>query len=237
MKRIVEEEPAVVILTGPFVDVRNDIVKSGDITFTFENVDHSFDYEEFFEWLIQRIESSLKSLEKTKVYILPSTHDAHHPYPIPQPPYQYQSKSKIARMLSNPSQLIIRSDVRVSVISGDFLIDMTKSSFSRVPQGGSKLGLPLKETLNQRFIDRNSLINRLMYPVYPSSTMLDTTLYDKMTYDEIPNLVLYNSILGSTIKVTWIHSCNGLGRKRYNLCESWIYFQARFWRNLCKDNN
>lgn len=127
------------------------MVKSGNISFKFNNnEEYCFEYEEFFDWLMQRIETELKDYDNIKVYIVPSTQDAHHPYPIPQPPYAFQSKNKIARMISNPAQLTIRSDVRVSVVSGDFLIDMTKNSYSRVPQGGSKLGLPLKETLNQR---------------------------------------------------------------------------------------
>jgi len=40
-----------------------------------------------------------------------------------------------------------------------------------------------------------------MYPVYPASIMLDTNNYDKMEFDEIPNIVIYTSVLASNIKV------------------------------------
>jgi hypothetical protein len=55
MERIIEEEPNIVFLTGPFLDVRNELVKSGDISVNNMGEMFPLEYEEAFEKIIELI--------------------------------------------------------------------------------------------------------------------------------------------------------------------------------------
>lgn len=94
--KALESQPDVLILTGPFVDVSQDILKSGDIQLkSYENDEvvgmHSATYEMvFIECVIRDCIASMylnNDRLATHIILVPSLHDAHHEFVFPQPPF------------------------------------------------------------------------------------------------------------------------------------------------------
>jgi len=81
-------------MTGPFLDIKNECIKSGEIIVNSDGVPSYMDYDQTFEEMMKLIEIETRNLEDTIIYIIPSLNDAHHPYPYPQPEYEYTPKSK-----------------------------------------------------------------------------------------------------------------------------------------------
>jgi len=95
MHVVLEESPNVVILMGPFVDVRQEAVKSGRVTFDDggEEQETVVDYEAFFSHRISGvIEEVFESLDekklKTEFVLVPALEDAVAKFVYPQPPLQ-----------------------------------------------------------------------------------------------------------------------------------------------------
>lgn len=94
-----QSKPDVLILIGPFVDITQPILASGEIMLTNENDDatesqHSASYEMVF--IEKVVRDGFKRLFNTEadygglpthIVIVPSLNDAHHEYVFPQPPF------------------------------------------------------------------------------------------------------------------------------------------------------
>ena len=94
--KALETQPDVLILTGPFVDVSQKILESGDIQLkSYENDEvvgtHSATYEMvFIECVIRDCIASMylnNDRLATHIILVPSLYDAHHEFVFPQPPF------------------------------------------------------------------------------------------------------------------------------------------------------
>jgi DNA polymerase alpha/epsilon subunit B len=92
LAEIVMMKPDVVILTGPFVDITQPILQSGDVqVFSEEEGLHNASYEMVFIEKINR--DGLGKLYNTDdrlathIVLVPSLLDAHHEFVFPQPPF------------------------------------------------------------------------------------------------------------------------------------------------------
>ena len=92
LSEIVMMKPDVVILTGPFVDITQPILQSGEVeVFSEEEGLHQASYEMVFIEKINR--DGLGKLYNTDdrlaahIVLVPSLLDAHHEFVFPQPPF------------------------------------------------------------------------------------------------------------------------------------------------------
>ena len=99
LREVIQKKPDVLILLGPFVDISQPIISSGDVVLVDTNDDnvevarHAASYEMVF---IERIitgglqllfDSEDHGNLPTKIILVPSLLDAHHEFVFPQPPF------------------------------------------------------------------------------------------------------------------------------------------------------
>ena len=91
LETVRRDKPHTLILMGPFLDVANQAIESGDISFknpTSQTI-HFMDYDELFHTLLSYVQSELEADKlSTKVVLVPSHKEVHHPYPMPCPPFK-----------------------------------------------------------------------------------------------------------------------------------------------------
>jgi DNA polymerase alpha subunit B len=91
MNSVTAERPDVVILTGPFVDMDNTLVRSGQTTLQFQDGEEILvPYEAFFAnkvaALIEEVFATVEDLQ-TQFVLVPSLEDATADWVYPQPPF------------------------------------------------------------------------------------------------------------------------------------------------------
>ncbi|GBM51226.1 DNA polymerase alpha subunit B [Araneus ventricosus] len=145
MKYVKTHMPHVVILIGPFVDVKNDFIENGDLNET---------YDDIFKRLVLEILKNIESLS-TKVVLVPSTRDAHHDFVYPTPPYSVDHATKRLYLASDPCILNIEG-VIFAITSTDILFHLGKEEIS-YPQQPDRFGRLCKHLLTQKHF----------YPLYP----------------------------------------------------------------------
>lgn len=99
MRRVLGTKPDVVILVGPFVDISQPLLESGDIVLEDMDEDdnvigsHAASYETVFvekiarDMFIKLFQSDEDGRLPTQFILVPSLLDAHHDFVFPQPPY------------------------------------------------------------------------------------------------------------------------------------------------------
>ncbi|EAK89315.1 DNA dependent DNA polymerase alpha subunit, inactive calcineurin like phosphatase subunit [Cryptosporidium parvum Iowa II] len=181
------EKPHVLILLGPFIDVRNESIKKGDL---FDFGSNTFiTFEDLFRRNIYNsIESFARKNEKVKIYIIPSEYDAAHPFPIPQPglkesffPNTSNESLTFCRnihFLSNPCELYI-NDIKISITSSDIVTPIINSCITR---SGN---LPIEVVLSQ------FLYQRTLYPCFPVQHPINPKLLQKLALSgELPHIII-----------------------------------------------
>lgn len=145
MKYVKINNPHVLILLGPFVDMKNQKIQNDELTETFD---------EIFQDLISKVISHIDNLN-TKVIIVPSTKDAHH-FPVyPTPPYKAKHATKRLYFASDPCILNIEG-ILFGLTSTDILFHLGKEEIS-YPQLPDRLGR----------LCRHILLQKNFYPLYP----------------------------------------------------------------------
>ena len=91
MEKVRETKPDVVILTGPFVDMRHKSISAGQATVKYENgVDVTVSYEVFFTTQISQLLEELYEDDdsvQTQIVLVPSLEDANAEWVYPQAPF------------------------------------------------------------------------------------------------------------------------------------------------------
>lgn len=99
LENVLMKKPDVLILVGPFVDISQPLLASGDVELTVEEEDgsaysHSASYEAVFvkKIVTEGLAEFFKAEEDfgtnpTQVVLVPSLLDAHHEFVFPQPPF------------------------------------------------------------------------------------------------------------------------------------------------------
>ncbi|GFN97156.1 DNA polymerase alpha subunit b [Plakobranchus ocellatus] len=165
VKIITRDKPDLCVLMGPFVDIKNDVINTGDVEDT---------YEDMFTRQMEEIGRATQGLG-SKVVIVSSSRDAHSCYSVyPQPEYSLSthlsdgSKKPAAQIectkdlmfVSDPATLVVNGVV-VGLTSTDILMHLTKSEISL---GAQTSGLDRMGRLAQHILHQQSY-----YPLYPPS--------------------------------------------------------------------
>ncbi|KAH8584613.1 DNA dependent DNA polymerase alpha subunit [Cryptosporidium sp. chipmunk genotype I] len=181
------EKPHVLILLGPFIDVRNESIKKGDL-FDFDSNTFITFEDLFHKNIYSLIESFARKNEKVKIYIIPSEYDAAHPFPIPQPGLKESFFSNISNeslklcrnihFLSNPCELYI-NDIKISITSSDIVTPIINSCITK---SGN---LPIEVVLSQ------FLYQRTLYPCFPVQHPINPKLLQKLALSgELPHIII-----------------------------------------------
>ncbi|GFT28239.1 DNA polymerase alpha subunit B [Nephila pilipes] len=145
MKYVKTYMPHVVILIGPLVDMKNDLVENGDLNESYNGI---------FQRLVLEILKHIEDLS-TKVILVPSIRDAHHDFIYPTPPYSVDHSTKRLYLASDPCILNIEG-VLFAITSTDILFHLGKEEIS-FPQQPDRLGR----------LCRHILAQKNFYPLYP----------------------------------------------------------------------
>ncbi|XP_048732444.1 DNA polymerase alpha subunit B-like [Ostrea edulis] len=171
VKFIRKDKPDIVILIGPFVDVKNDLIESGKCTSSFD---------EIFRTKLGEISSEASSAG-CHVIVLPSYRDVHHDYVYPQPPFFHQSQTKNeypnVRFMPDPCVVNI-NNVIFGITSADIMFQLGAEEISFNPPGASDRMARLAEHL---------LTQQNFYPLYPSpeDVNIDYEVFD--LYSRMPS--------------------------------------------------
>ena len=147
MKVIQLEDPDVVIMLGPFVDIKHPLIQTGKIDFTFD---------ELFLFICNKVTSTVKNL-KTEIVFVPSQRDVCHDIVYPQPPFKEEPTKRIT-MMSDPSTIMI-NDVSIGMTSTDILFHLGAEEVSSFTVKTDRLGRIADHLLRQQ----------CYYPLYPTS--------------------------------------------------------------------
>jgi len=152
IKKLQRDPPDVAVLIGPFVDIKNPEIESGQLNVT---------YEAFFERTIEQLRVAVSKLP-TQLVIIPSQRDAHHEPVYPQPPFMPSTTAENDKIhfASDPCMLKIAGLV-FGITSTDILFHIGLQEISIGPQvsGNDRLGRLAQHLLNQHSF----------YPLYPPS--------------------------------------------------------------------
>ena len=182
LERINAMEPHVAILLGPFLDVRNKKVESGDVQTT---------YDDEFERIMNGLQTSIN--ESIQVVIVPSWRDVHHQAVYPTGPFQ-RPKNCPARFhfTADPCRLDI-SGVSGALTSTDILLHLGKEEIALAPQGSDRMGRLASHILGQQSF----------YPLYPPAEEMSIDLQRWADYcylNSTPHILILPSDLRHFVK-------------------------------------
>lgn len=139
----------VLILLGPFVDSNNDLIASGNMQYTFE---------ELLQKMFDQLSSQLKDTN-IQVFLQPSLKDITQEPVYPIHPYnasqQFMKQNPNFHFVPEPSTIKI-NDIEIAVTSTDVIKDLTMMSVSKT-SSSDKISRNFAHMLRQRSF----------YPVYP----------------------------------------------------------------------
>jgi len=147
MEIIQKEKPDVLIMLGPFVDIKHPLIQTGKIDFTFD---------ELFLFICNMVTTTVKGL-KTEVIFVPSQRDVCHDCIYPQPPFKDDPTQRI-KMMPDPCTIMI-NDVSIGLTSTDILFHLGAEEVSSFIVRTDRLGRLADHLLKQQ----------CYYPLYPTS--------------------------------------------------------------------
>jgi len=176
MDVVKEKKPSVVLLLGPFVDLKNSAMCNGN---------ESFD----IQWcnMLSLMSKEIGELE-TQLILVPSSRDAIG-YPVyPQPPFPASSLyTPNMKCVTDPCILNI-SGVQVALTSSDILFHLGKEEISFPPRSGDRMS-----RLSSHLLQQGS-----MYPLYPPNEEMNID-YERMELhcllEKAPHLLILPSDL------------------------------------------
>lgn len=174
-----ENAPDVLILTGPFVDCRQE-----------QNQSLQESYDEVFEEIISRF-LEFRQKFKTTLILIPSSRDLHHDFVFPQNPFYNKSKTfEGVLMFPNPCFLNI-GDFSLAITSEDVLFDMNIDYKYK----GSKTRM---DSICNTLLEQASF-----YPIWPpffpesgNYIPLDLTFEGRLAFPHSPDLLVLPSDVG-----------------------------------------
>jgi len=156
------DRPHTLVLLGPFMDVNNQDIKSGDICFSDPKSGSTvfMDFDDLFTQIMTYIKTFFTQNKlTTKLVIVPSAREINHLHPLPQPAYaaNLMPKDFEVTLLGNPQTFRV-NDITVGVLNADIVKDLCLSMVAKdikVP----KIDVALQSVLEQR----------TFYPCYPGN--------------------------------------------------------------------
>ncbi|XP_057655272.1 DNA polymerase alpha subunit B [Diorhabda carinulata] len=185
LKYVLEHEPHVLILLGPFLDSTHEGILTGQLTQTFDS---------FFEELIENLMISLQHLD-TRVVIVSNLKDAHHHPVYPTPPYRTRENYNKLTFVSDPAVIEIDGLV-MAITTADILFHMSNYELHYDKESVIKSGR--MERLISHLLSQKNL-----YPLYPPRKELnvDHVLLEQFgTLKNKPHILVLPSNLKNFIK-------------------------------------
>ncbi|XP_054011711.1 DNA polymerase alpha subunit B isoform X1 [Hylaeus anthracinus] len=198
MERVVDEEPNILILIGPFIEYTHSEIKKCTLKDTFQ---------EFFDKILSRVMQCLQG-RSTRVVVVSSNRDAHHDPVYPTPEFTiYTNKigSNTANLCSMPDPCIINVEgLQIGITSVDTLRHLGQQEISNTP-GMDRLGRLADHVLSQT----------TFYPLYPpfSGLNFDTTLWQNYAcFEQQPHIIILPSDVRYYCKI--VNECLVLNPER-----------------------
>ncbi|XP_015584966.1 DNA polymerase alpha subunit B [Cephus cinctus] len=198
MKQVVQNEPHLLILIGPFIEFTHPEIEKGTIADTFQ---------ELFEQLVSKMMTQLQGT-CTQVVLIPSNRDAHHDpiYPTPEFFVSKAVQNPNLHLMPDPCMLSVQG-FTVGVTSVDSLMHLGREEITSNMMGMDKLGRLANHLLSQS----------CYYPLYPPAeeVNVDMTLWEKYAFmDQQPHLLILPSAMRHFCKT--IKGCVVLNPERAN---------------------
>ncbi|KAK6536519.1 DNA-directed DNA polymerase alpha subunit pol12 [Arthrobotrys megalospora] len=156
--KIVETEPDVVFLSGPFIDTEHPKVKLGDFPVDMDNFS-GYVLEDLFK---QKITSQLNRITKSMIMLVPSTRDAVSKH-VAFPQDRFQKKllglQPNVQLLTNPSMLAI-NEIQFGISTTDILFHL---NMQEVKATGKKVEMNTFHRLANYVVSSSHF-----YPLFPA---------------------------------------------------------------------
>ncbi|XP_029045729.2 DNA polymerase alpha subunit B [Osmia bicornis bicornis] len=179
MEHVVEEEPDILILVGPFIEYTHPEIKKCTLRDT---------YQDFFDKILGKIVRYLQG-KSTRVILVSSNRDAHHDTVYPTPEFTINTNkigSNVTNIYSMPDPCIISVEgLEIGITSVDVLRQLGQQEVSNT-SGMDRVGRLADHVLSQASF----------YPLYPPSIglNLDTTLWKKYAcFERQPHIMILPS--------------------------------------------
>nr|SVE86183.1 EOG090X07VJ [Daphnia similis]SVE86811.1 EOG090X07VJ [Daphnia similis] len=173
--------PHIVIIMGPFVDVKNKKVECGDLDYT---------YQEQFDIVMRELQSKITN--SVQVCIIPSWRDVHYRAVYPTPPFPQENKAQNFSFFSDPCILNVNG-VFIALTSTDILFHLSKEEIAVTPHGSDRLGRLVSHLFSQQSF----------YPLNPPSEEMSIDLEQAEDHCKLsftPHLLFVPSDLRHFIK-------------------------------------
>jgi len=202
LETVRRDKPHTLVLMGPFLDVANQAIEGGDISFknpATQAVQY-LDYDELFHTLLSYIRDELDADKlATKVVLIPSHKEIHHPYPMPCPPFKdiQMPRGFEPVLLGNPSVFRV-NDITFGVINADAIKDvclnMIIAKDQEAPPGG-KISLAFQAMLQQRNF----------FPLLPGSEKMpiDYEQWRQFQMSTVPDILIVPAEIKNTAEVSF----------------------------------
>jgi len=140
-----KNNPHILVLCGPFVDVKHPKLESCEATF-----------DSLFGTVMKSVAEAVADSETT-VLVLPSAgRDVHHSFIYPAPPFDESKTTNKIKMVSDPCVVDVEG-LTLGITSTDILFHLGKEEISFPPRSGDRLRRLASHILHQRSF----------YPLYP----------------------------------------------------------------------
>jgi len=193
LDKVAHIHPNLLILAGPFVDVKNDNIATGKLDKTFQK-------------LFDEVVAKLKHVA-CKVVLVPSLRDAHHDNVFPQPPFtpfadtmhQFSWKKEYPNIECVPNPCtFLANGIGFGVCSSDTMLHLSKECYSKQLDGPSRYFQLARHCIQQQSY----------YPLWPgaigdnssSSSMLNAGSAKNIMMPYTPDILLFSSSMGSFVE-------------------------------------
>jgi DNA polymerase alpha subunit B len=169
MNNVASENPHVIILSGPFLNIDNAIIQSGQIKINRDD-STSMTYSQFFDYILIKLNEIFAS-RRTLIILCPSLSDATNYYPLPQPAFNFKdnktinnleivNKKKRLKLIGNP-QIFQLNEVILGVANFDVINNVIANSLMSPEKKPTQSSLEML------------LAQRSFYPILANSVNTD----------------------------------------------------------------
>lgn len=176
---IKDQQPELVILGGPFVDIYHPQISEGELFFTDkEEKINCFEESAIYIAIRDYLDQTVDGL-RTKIVIIPSLDDIHSQFPFPQPPLSDKNTDNVV-FLSNPSRFCVNG-VEFGVTNTEIVRGIIGNYYNTDSKKG-RLQAAIEQLAKQRSF----------YPLYPpfEGVSIDINQHEKYQMDHLPDVFI-----------------------------------------------
>ncbi|CAH0551256.1 unnamed protein product [Brassicogethes aeneus] len=185
LKYVVENQPNILILMGPFIEENHEGINNGQLTETFDAL---------FEKIIENIMTTLQEID-VEIIIMCSAKDAHHHPVYPTPAYKINKDYHKLTLVSDPCMVNINGLI-IGGTTPDILFDISNSELYQ----DKTLSTPVDRLAR---LASHLLNQQSFYPLYPPNSEMNVDhelLEQHGIFECIPHILILPSTLRHFIK-------------------------------------